>query len=207
MNKRPFARSVLFAVALLGTAAAVQAADKKPVMTMTGASASMLSNTCAGCHGTDGVSTGPSIPTIAGISSEYFVELMGAYASGDAYSTIMGRIAKGYTEAEIKQMADFYAAKKYVGMPQKFDPALAKKGAKLHDKYCEKCHSEGGTLAEDEAGILAGQWTPYLQWQLDDVLAGTRDTGKKMGKKLNKLYKSKGDEGIQALLHYYASQK
>jgi len=196
---------VLFAAVLLVTAGAVQAADEKPLMT--GASASMLSNTCAGCHGTDGVSAGPSVPTIAGLSPDYFVELMKVYASDETYSTIMGRIAKGYTEGELKQMADFYAAKKFMPATQNSDAALVKTGAKLHDKYCEKCHSEGGTLPSDDSGILAGQWTPYLQWQLDDVLADKRDTGKKMRKKLDSLHEKEGDAGIKALLNYYASQK
>ena len=31
-----------------------------------GASASMLADTCSGCHGTDGASVGPASPTIAG---------------------------------------------------------------------------------------------------------------------------------------------
>ena len=36
-------------------------------------SASMLANTCAGCHGPKGNSHGPATPTISGISSEYFI--------------------------------------------------------------------------------------------------------------------------------------
>lgn len=132
---------------------------------------------------------------------------MEQYASGDAYSTIMGRIAKGYTADEIQLMADFYAGKTYVAANQMADASMVKKGAKLHDKYCEKCHSEGGTLKDDDAGILAGQWKPYLEWQIADVQAGKRDTGKKMKKKLNKLIEKEGDAGVQAVLHYYASQK
>lgn len=209
MKKRPLARSALSVVLALGLAGAVQAADKKKKPLLTGASTSMLSDTCAGCHGTAGVSTGPSIPTIAGMSPDYFVSVMEAYKSGDAYSTIMGRIAKGYSEDEIKQMADFYAKKEFVAAPQKFDAALAKKGAKYHDKYCEKCHSEGGSLAEDDAGILAGQWIPYLEWTLMDVRAGVRVTDKKMVKKLKKLIAKEGNPADvrAALVNYYASQK
>jgi cytochrome c553 len=35
---------------------------------MTGASGEMLANTCAGCHGTNGISTGPATPTISGMA-------------------------------------------------------------------------------------------------------------------------------------------
>ena len=171
-------------------------------------SASMLANTCAGCHGTDGVSHGPATPTIAGNSAEYFEEVMEAYQNGDRRSTIMGRIAKGYTKEEIKLLASYFSKQKFVpAKGQKFDKKMAKKGAKLHDKYCEKCHADGGTSSEDDSGLLAGQWTPYLKYTLDDILAGKSEMPKKMMKKLKKLHKKKGDAGIQALLDYYASQQ
>ncbi len=60
-------------------------------------SASMLANTCFGCHGPGGNSNGPATPTLAGASAEYFEEVMEAYQSGDRRATIMDRIAKGYT--------------------------------------------------------------------------------------------------------------
>jgi len=171
-------------------------------------SASMLANTCAGCHGTGGVSNGPATPTIAGISEEYFKEIMEAYKSGDRRSTIMNRIAKGYSEEEIKLLAGYFSKKRFVpAKGQKSDPKLAKKGAKLHDKYCEKCHGDGGTSTEDDAGILAGQWKPYLQYTLSDFLSGKSEMPKKMRKKLKKLHSKKGDAGIEALLNYYASRK
>ena len=171
-------------------------------------SANMLANTCFGCHGTGGVSNGPATPSLAGISEEYFTEVMEAYKNGDRRATIMDRIAKGYSEDEIKAMAGYFSKKKFVkAKGQKFDAKLAKKGAKLHDKYCEKCHADGGTSAEDDSGILAGQWTPYLKYTLSDMLAGKSEMPKKMKKKLTKLHKKKGDAGIEALLHYYASQQ
>ncbi len=171
-------------------------------------SATMLANTCAGCHGTGGVSHGPATPTIAGVSEEYFKEVMEAYKNGDRRSTIMGRIAKGYSEKEIALLAGYFAKQKFVpAKGQTYDAKLAKKGAKLHDKYCEKCHADGGTSVEDDAGILAGQWTPYLKFTLSDFLAGKSEMPKKMKKKLKKLHEKKGDAGIEALLNYYASKK
>ena len=170
-------------------------------------SASMLGNTCAGCHGTNGNSNGPATPTIAGISSEYFIDTMMAYKSGERPSTIMTRIAKGYTDEEIKVMAEFFAKQKFDRKPQMVDAKLAKQGEKLHDKYCEKCHEDGGRSTEDDAGILAGQWKPYLKYTLADFTNGDREMEDKMAKKLKQLHKSKGDAGIEQLLHYYASQQ
>lgn len=206
MKKRPIKSSVFLAILMLGTAGLAQA-EKKPLMT--GASAEALSYTCMGCHGTNGVSNGPSIPSIAGNAPAYFTSVMEGYQSGSVYSTIMGRIAKGYNADEIAAMGEFFAKQKHVGAPQEIDAKLAKEGAKYQDKYCDKCHSEGGSLADDEAGILAGQWMPYIEWTLADVSDGKREVGKKMAKKLKKLTTKKGDPAHirKALAHYYASQK
>ena len=54
------------------------------------------------------------------------------------YSTIMSRIAKGYTEKEIELMADFFSKQPFVRMKQPYDKKKAKLGKKLHKKYCEK---------------------------------------------------------------------
>jgi len=43
------------------------------------ASASMLSDTCLGCHGPDGISAGPATPTISGMSEVYIIGAMLAY--------------------------------------------------------------------------------------------------------------------------------
>ena len=197
---------LIASLALLFSTTTVYAADKKPKPeTLTGASTEMLANTCAGCHGTAGVSMGPSIPTLAGISATYFVEVMEGYSSGDVPSTIMGRLAKGYSEKEIVQMSEYFSKQKFVAATgQDFDEAKAKKGAKLHDKYCEKCHSEGGTLAEDDSGILKGQWKSYLKAQLMDYHKKDRKATKKMAKKMKKMYKKHGDAGVEALIEYYS---
>ena len=197
-------KSLLIAGLALG-ASAVMAADKPK--TLSGASDSMLANTCAGCHGTNGASVGPASPTISGISEDYFIETMQGFANGEIPGTIMGRIAKGYTEGEIEQMAKFYAGKPFVAAMQEADDAKVAKGAKLHDKYCEKCHAEGGTSAEDDSGVLKGQWRPYIEWTMADYLAGDRTPTKKMKKKITELTEDHGDDGWDALFNYYASGK
>jgi len=175
--------------------------------TMSGASAEMLSNTCAGCHGANGASNGPATPSIGGLSKEYFIEVMEGFKTAETPSTIMTRIAKGYSSEEIKAMAGYFAAKKFTKAKQKFDAAQVKKGKKLHDKYCEKCHAENGQLSEDDSGILAGQWTPYLSATMADYVDGKREMTKKMKKKVNKLMEKEGDAGLTALNHFYASVK
>ncbi len=172
---------------------------------MSGASAELLAGTCGGCHGTKGASDGPAIPSLGGMSAVYFKELMEGYKTGDIKATVMDRIAKGYTDKEIDQMAGYFEKQAMYMPKQSFDASKAKKGKKLHDKFCEKCHSENGTLAEDESGQLAGQLTPYLRYSMADFRDGSRPIPKKMRKKLKKMLKKDGDARIDQLLHFYAS--
>jgi len=141
------------------------------------------------------------------MSATYMTDMMNAYKSGDTVSTIMGRIAKGYSEDEIGAMANYFAEQSQTRADQSFDKAKAAKGMKLHDKYCEKCHSEGGSLAEDDSGILAGQLVPYLHYSMEDFDNGDRSMPKKMKKKVKKLNKKEGAAGMEAILNYYASQR
>ena len=119
----------------------------------------------------------------------------------------MTRIAKGYTEQEIELMADFFSQQKFVRLDQKHDADMAKKGAKHHKKYCEKCHEDDGRSAEDDAGILAGQWMLYLSYSMDDFISGRREMEKKMKKKLDLMMEEQGDQGMEELIHFYGAQK
>ncbi|WP_455199855.1 c-type cytochrome [Kaarinaea lacus] len=69
--------------------------------------ASMLSYTCAGCHGTDGVSPG-SIPSIYCKSSDTIEKALKEYRDGKRFSTVMGRHVKGYTDDEIQLIAGYF---------------------------------------------------------------------------------------------------
>jgi len=174
-----------------------------------GASGEMLGNTCAGCHGTDGISTGPAAPSIAGFDYDYLVDSMTRFKEGERNATIMTRIAKGYSDADIKAMSKYFSEKKHVMANQKYNADAAKRGKKLHKKYCKNCHGDAGISddTDDDSSPLAGQWKPYLTYTFADYKTGKRDMGKKMKKKYKSLHKKAGDKGIADLLEFYASQK
>lgn len=81
---------------------------------MTGAAhaqtdAEVLAGSCANCHGTDGRSPG-AIPSIAGLPFEYALEQLLAFKADEiAGTTIMGRIAKGYTDEELDALARHFS--------------------------------------------------------------------------------------------------
>jgi len=186
-------------------------AKEAPTAAATGgdARATMLAYTCAGCHGTNGVSTGPAIPTIAGMAEDTFTDAMLAYKDkeGGKNATIMDRIAAGYSDDDIAAMAGFFSKQKFVAAKQDFDATKAEAGKKIHEVQCKKCHEEGGTKDIDGSSILAGQWKLYTHYTLTDVLSGDRTVGKKMAKKVKAAHADGGDDAITALVEYYASQQ
>jgi len=68
----------------------------------------MLSISCAGCHGTHGISPG-AIPSINGKSANFITQAFKEFQTGARLSTIMGRHAKAYSEREIQLIADFFS--------------------------------------------------------------------------------------------------
>ncbi len=62
--------------------------------------------TCYTCHGTDGESPG-EIPKLKGKTPEKIEEKLLQFRQDQGDPTIMNRIAKGYTEDEIKRIAEY----------------------------------------------------------------------------------------------------
>jgi sulfide dehydrogenase cytochrome subunit len=71
----------------------------------------ILSLSCAGCHGTDGKGVSKMRP-LYGKTADYIERNFKAMKSGEKDSTIMQRIGKGYTDEEIKLIAEYFAGLK-----------------------------------------------------------------------------------------------
>jgi len=95
--------STAFALTLLISSSAIHAASISQ--------GAMLSNSCSACHGTDGKSPG-AIPSINGKSARFINQALNEFRSGNRTSTVMGRHAKGYSDKEIKLIADYFASLK-----------------------------------------------------------------------------------------------
>jgi sulfide dehydrogenase cytochrome subunit len=70
-----------------------------------------LAATCASCHGTNGKAVdGAVVPGLAGVPALHMVEQMKAFRAGSRQATVMHQIVKGYTDAQIEQLAAYFAA-------------------------------------------------------------------------------------------------
>lgn len=64
---------------------------------------------CQTCHGMDGLSKLPEAPNLAGQVEPYLVKALTEYRDGRRSNAIMNVVAKGLSDAEIADLAAFYA--------------------------------------------------------------------------------------------------
>ena len=94
-------RALAAAIGIVSIAAAASAAAGPPV----GAAS------CTGCHPSSSKVTTP-VRRLVGVDRDIIVRAMEEFRSGQRTGTVMDRIAKGFSDAEIKAIADWYAAQK-----------------------------------------------------------------------------------------------
>jgi cytochrome c553 len=168
--------------------------------------AAMLVNNCASCHGTDGYSSGTSIPSIAGLDKTYLIRTMKAYRTGERASSVMSRMAKGYTDTQIERMADYLSKLSYKASPQVTIPALVSKGKAVHESNCMFCHTGTGNNLTPTRTLLEGQWATYLHATLEDYYAGrSSNMPAEMGNQMAHLKDLHGEDVLWALAQYYAA--
>lgn len=95
------------AAALVAAAGPVSAApdDAQKLYTQS------LAATCANCHGTQGKAVkDAALPGLAGMKADYLSAQMQAFRKGERKATIMHQIAKGYTDEQVRQLAEYFAA-------------------------------------------------------------------------------------------------
>lgn len=95
------------AMAFAASAPAVAAKDQQALYVAS------LAATCANCHGTQGrAAEGGAVPGLAGMPRDYLLTQMKAFKAGTRPATIMHQLAKGYSDAQIEQLAAYFAAQK-----------------------------------------------------------------------------------------------
>ena len=66
---------------------------------------------CANCHGSEGRTVENSaVPPLAGLPRDYLIQQMQAYKDGSRKATVMHQLSKGFSDAQIASMADYFSA-------------------------------------------------------------------------------------------------
>lgn len=171
-------------------------------------------DSCVVCHGPDGVSRWEDVPNISGLPEVVVANALYDFrgrarpcrqpscaAEGACPPMDMCQIARPLTSAEMDVIARYYAAQPFSISVAEYDETLAARGAEIHARQCEDCHSKGGSDPMDEASILRGQNMEYLRNAMTDYRSGDRLGEEAMLIRLREL----SEEDIEALSHFYAS--
>lgn len=100
-------RNLLFGAATVLAVSAAHAAETAPPAPP--GSGAALANNCFTCHGPHGRSPG-EMPSLDKLSAADLVTAIKQFRSGERPSTVMGRLAKGYSDADIDAIAAFIAS-------------------------------------------------------------------------------------------------
>jgi cytochrome c553 len=131
-------------------------------------------NLCAACHGVNGSSTNPQVPSIAGQPEQFIAMALYQFREGNRKDDQMTPMAKPLKNAEMNELAKFFAAQKAAPSRHQARPESAQAGPALADKYnCSQCHGRQ-LLGQQHIPRIAGQQFEYLRAQLKAFKAQTR---------------------------------
>jgi cytochrome c553 len=158
---------------------------------------------CAGCHGADGISQMPLTPSLAGQSDEFVQWQLVYFRSGTRKSEVMGPIAEALNNEEIRNLGAYYASLP-PPKPELAADALAQAGEKLaRQRRCASCHADD-YVGFRAAARLAGQREDVLIKALHDFKSGAR-VGSGVASMSDVVYEL-NDADMQALAHYMATR-
>lgn len=154
---------------------------------------------CVACHGPNGNSADPLIPSLAGQTARYLYLQLRDFREGRRIEPRMDFFIASLTRQDMFDIAAFFAAQKPRPNAFKADPARAARGkAKADEVLCTMCHL-GGFLGQNEIPRVAGQNYDYTVKQMRDFKAGkrTNDAGN-----MASVTRTLSDGDIEDLAHY-----
>ena len=164
-------------------------------------------NVCAACHTNDGSRGSPANPIIQGQHPEYLVKQLSEFKSGKRANPVMSGMAATLSDADMKNVAAFYAGKTAKpGFAKNKD--LVALGEKIYrggiaDRMipaCAGCHSPSGAGIPSQYPRLAGQHADYTEAQLVAFRSGSRKNSVPMTGVAAKM----NDREIKAVADYIA---
>jgi cytochrome c553 len=158
-----------------------------------------LADACAKCHGADGNSTTPGIPSLAGQHAQYLVIATQEYLNRERKAAPMHAVLPGLTKLDKESLALYFTSQAPAARPAPGfgDPAA---GEPLSG-VCGGCHGSHGVSVDTATPILAAQDARYLVGAIKAYrTTRQRETMRAYVTKLN-------DTEIENIAAFYAVQK
>ncbi|HEY0421131.1 MAG TPA: c-type cytochrome [Acetobacteraceae bacterium] len=159
---------------------------------------------CAACHGADGISQIPVVPSLAGQPDLFIQWQLVFYRNGRRSNEAMTPLSEPLTDEDIRDLGAFYASLP-PGIPAErnpVNPGLRAAGeAAAARGRCTACHTDDYS-GKQAAARLAGQQEEYLAKSLAEYRSGARpSTGIAV---MTQAAAGLSDEDIGAIAHYLA---
>jgi cytochrome c553 len=166
------------------------------------------SELCQGCHGEAGLSLEDLIPNLAGQYANYIAKQLRNFQTGARTHQIMSAMAQTINDAELMDIAAYFASQKKMQGNGKGEDPVAKnlflKGDTSRDiPPCMSGHGENGKGKAPNIStypVIGGQHKGYLRAQLTHWRSGERSNSP--DGVMNKVAKSLTDAEIEALTDY-----
>jgi cytochrome c553 len=129
---------------------------------------------CAACHGPEGNSTNPLVPSIAGQPVQAIATQLFQFREGNRKDPQMTPIAANLSNAEMNELAVNFSKQRPTPPPHKTAPENAAAGPRLAQQFnCVQCHGPA-LMGQQHIPRIAGQQFEYLKTQLRGFKASTR---------------------------------
>jgi cytochrome c553 len=129
--------------------------------------------TCIACHGPGGNSVIPSIPSLTGQPKQFIVSALYQFREGKRKNDQMTPMAANLSNADLNDLAAFFAAQPLAAWPAKTTANLAEGKRLATENNCVACHA-ANLMGQQHIPRLAGQHKDYLGAQLRSFKASTR---------------------------------
>ena len=128
---------------------------------------------CVACHGPDGVSANPAVPSLAGQPAQFVATQLLMFREGKRKDAQMSPFAANLTNTDLNNLGAYFAAQK-LALPPPAAAGAAEAGARLAQQFnCVQCHG-AALIGQQHIPRLAGQQREYLRTQLRGFKATTR---------------------------------
>jgi cytochrome c553 len=152
-----------------------------------------------------------AFPKLAGQSSAYLSSSLAAYARGERHSGLMEPLAAGLNPAELRALADYYAAQPGSAAAPSTTPAIERGAAIAQNGVlanrlpaCAACHGPSNQSRNPNYPELAGQYANYLELQLK-LFKQERRGGTAYAHLMRQVTEQMTEEQMHDVALYYAS--
>jgi len=156
---------------------------------------------CAACHGNDGNSTDPAVPSLAGQPAQAIATQLFQFREGNRQNPLMTPMAANLSNEDMNNLAAYFASLKAAPPKHRTSPANAELGPQLAKKFnCTQCHGPA-LMGQQQMPRLAGQQPEYLRAQLKGFKASTRSD---LDGNMTSAAQALSEKDIEVLVDYLA---